>query len=114
MGRIRSVLATFAFASTAASAQMPPSLERPHVDVAALLNLDATRAQRVEAILESARAKMRSARQQIGRPSDDTTRATMRAAMEAIRQDTDKQLATVLSADDIGKLNAALHHPPPR
>ena len=70
--------------------------------------------ERVEAILESARAKMRSARQQIGRPSDDTTRATMRAAMEAIRQDTDKQLATVLSADDIGKLNAALHHPPPR
>ena len=54
---------------------------------------------------------MQAARAQIGRPTDDTTRATLRAAMHAIRVDTDSQLATVLTAEELAKLQAALPKP---
>ena len=112
MTAFRSILASLAFTSTVAGAQaFPPYGTPPRVDVAALLNLDSTRAQQVDAILKTSHEKMRAAREQIGRPTDDTMRTTLRAAMDAIRVDTDQQLATVLSADEIVKLHAALPRP---
>lgn len=113
MSYFRSILASLAFTSTVAGAQtpFPPYGAPPRVDVAALLNLDNTRAQQVDAILKAAHEKMRAARQQIGRPTDDTTRTMMRAAMDAIRGDTDQQLATVLSAEEIVKLHEAMPGP---
>jgi hypothetical protein len=112
MPRFRSILASLAFTSTVAGAQTPPPDSAPrHVDVATLLDLDSTRAQQVDAILKAAHEKMRAARVQIGRPTDDTTRTMMRAAMDAIRVDTDQQLAAVLSADEMVKLHAALPGP---
>jgi len=84
----------------------------PRIDVVNLLSLDATRAARVEAILNGAQSKMRTVHAQLGAPTDDATRATMRAAMEAIRVDTDTKLGTVLTPDELKRLQAAM--PPPR
>jgi hypothetical protein len=80
-----------------------------------LLNLDATRAQAVEAILETARLKHMALREQLGPPNDDSTRAVVMAGVKAIRDDTDQKLATVLTADEIATLRAAMprpRHPP--
>ena len=88
------------------------SARAPRIDVVNLLSLDASRAAQVEAILNGARAKMRTVHEQVERPNDDATRATFRAAMEAIRVDTDHQLAMVLTPDELARLHAAL--PPPR
>jgi periplasmic protein CpxP/Spy len=112
MTPFRSILASLAFTSTVASAQTPPPYGAPpRVDVSALLNLDSTRAQQVDAILKAAHEKMRAAREQIGRPTDETTRTMMRSAMNAIRVETDQQLATVLSAEEIVKLHEAMPGP---
>ena len=111
MSPFRSILASLAFTSAVGSAQTPPYGAPPRVDVATLLNLDSSRAQQVDAILKAAREKMRAAHKQIGRPTDETTRTMMRAAMDAIRVDTDQQLATVLSAEEIVKLHEAMPRP---
>ena len=84
----------------------------PRIDVVNLLSLDATRAAQVEAILNGARARMRTVHAELGAPTDDTTRATFRAAMEAIRVDTDARLGTVLTPDELKRLQAAM--PPAR
>ena len=108
MSKRRSLLASLAFASTVAGAQMAPESAPPRIDIVTYLNLDATRAAQVEAILEGAHERVKSARELIGRPTDDTSRATLHAAMRAIREDTDKRLATVLSAEELARLQAAM------
>jgi hypothetical protein len=105
------VLAALAFASTVATSQPMPGHVPPRVDVVNLLNLDAQRAEQVEAIMKNTRERMMAVRQEIGRPADDTTRATMRAAMQAIRAESDKQLAEVLTADELAKLRDAMPRP---
>lgn len=69
----------------------PPGGPGRPPDIATLLNLDATRAAKVHAIQEASREKMR-----------------------ALREDTDKQLATVLTAEEMAKLKASRPAPPPR
>jgi hypothetical protein len=110
MPSLRKLAASFLFSSSAAVAQMPP-VEQPHADIAVLLDLDATRAQKVYAIMKMAHERMEAARVQIGRPTDETTRAVLRAAMDAIRTDTDRRLAMVLTADELEKLRAARPQP---
>jgi hypothetical protein len=103
-------------AGVAGADMMPPPPEGarpPRVDIVNLLSLDATRAAQVETILNGARSKMRTLHEQLGHPTDDATRATFHAAMEAIRGDTDDKLAAVLSPDELARLHAALP-PPPR
>src|SRR5262249_26465557 len=113
MKTLRSILAFLGFAATVAGAQMPPEASAPpRPDIATMLSIDSERAQKVEAILQSAHVKMRAARESLGRPTDETTRATLHAAMEAIRKDTDQQLLTVLTAEELQRLREAL--PPPR
>lgn len=107
MASFRRLVASLLFSSTAAVAQTPP-VEPPGVDIAVLLNLDASRAERVHAIMKTSRAKMMAAREQLGRPTDEASRSVMRAAMEAIRADTDSQLATVLTPDELDKVHAAM------
>lgn len=113
MFQYRSILALLAFTSTVATAQSPPETRPmpPRVDIAALLDLDAGRAQQVDAIMQAQHARMKAAREQIGRPTGDTTRNLMHAAMQAIRDDTDRQLAAVLTADELARVHAAM---PPR
>jgi hypothetical protein len=108
---LRSIFASITLASTTAMAQMPPEAPR-RIDYAELLNIDTERAGQVEAIMKATHLRMREARAQIGKPTDDTTRSTMHAAMRAIREDADKQLATVLTPDELQKLRAAMPAPP--
>ena len=105
------ILTALALASTVATAQPIPGQGFNRIDVVKLLNLDAERGDKVDAILENAHERMRAARAQIGRPTDDTTRATLHAAMKAIREDTDKQLASVLTPDELEKLMASMPRP---
>jgi protein CpxP len=115
MTRLRVIFASLGLAATVAGAQMQlpgAGARAPRIDVVNLLGLDATRATQVETILQQAHEKVRYAHEQIGPPTDETTRATMHAAMEAIRSDTDAKLGTVLTADELAKLHAAM--PPPR
>jgi hypothetical protein len=107
MASFRRLLASFLFSSTAAVAQMPPP-GAPPVDIAVLLDLDATRADQVHAIMKVAHERIAEARRQIGRPSDDSSRVVMRAAMDAIHAETESALATVLSADELAKLHEAM------
>ena len=105
------IITALALASTVATAQPIPGQGFNRVDVVKLLNLDTERGQKVEAILEQSHARMRSARAQIGRPTDDTTRATLHAAMKAIRDDTDQQLAAVLTPEELDKLMESMPSP---
>ncbi|MEO5691788.1 MAG: hypothetical protein ABIQ72_01570 [Usitatibacter sp.] len=113
MKKLSPVIAALAFASSVATAQFAPT-HPPRVDVVKLLDLDATRAGKVEAILENSRERVMEARRQLGRPTDETTRATMHAAMAAIRTETDSLLAQVLTAEELAKLKAAMPPRPPR
>ena len=105
------ILTALALASTVATAQPIPGQGFNRIDVVKLLNLDAERGTKVEAILENAHVRMRAARAQIGRPTDDTTRATLHAAMKAIRDETDKQLAAVLTLDELERLMTSMPQP---
>ena len=108
----RSALAALALTSAFTQAQMPALDRAPlPVNFAAMLDLDTPRAQVVEAIFENAHQRVMAAHAQIGRPTDDTTRAVMHAAMQAIRQDADKQLASVLTPEELAKLKELM--PPP-
>ena len=106
--------AAAAIAAMAGLAQAQPARPPgppPVAQILASIGVDDTRSQKVVAIFRNSRERAHAARQQIGRPTDDTTRATLRAAMQAIRTDTDRQLAEVLSADELAKLKQAM--PPP-
>jgi hypothetical protein len=110
---VRSALAAVAFSSTLAGAQALPDRSPPRVDVVTLLQLDSRRAELVEAIFENAHERAAVAQRQIGTPSDDTTRATLFAAMYAIRLDADKQLEAVLTSEELAKLRAVIPPPAP-
>jgi hypothetical protein len=105
------ILTALAIASTLATAQPIPGQGFNRVDVVKLLNLDAERGQKVDAILEQSHDRIRAARTQIGRATDETTRNTLHAAMKAIREDTDQKLAAVLTPDELDKLMSSLPRP---
>lgn len=109
MSRVKALFALFGLACGVAVAQMPASEQpRQRPDIRALLNIDAQRASQVQAILENAEKKVRSAHEQIGPVKDDTTRGTLRAAMAAIQWDTNARLAAVLTPDELAKLHAVV------
>ena len=113
MKHLRHVAAALAaFAGLAQADPGRPPGPPPVAQILSGIGVDDARAQKVVLIFDASRQKAQAARQQIGRPTDDTTRATLRAAMEAIRADTDQKLSEVLTADEIAKLRAAM--PPPR
>ena len=115
MKNLRSILAAIAAMAGLAQAQPAPRGAPPPVaKILASIGVDDTRSQKVVAIFRTSHQKREAAMQQIGRPTDDTTRATLRAAMEAIKSDTDQQLAAVLSADELAKLKQAMPPPPHR
>lgn len=91
---LRSALAALAFAASFAKAEVPSVHASPApLNIAAVLNIDTARAQVVQSILESAHQRRV-------------------AAMEAIRAETESQLASVLTADELAKLKQALPPPP--
>jgi Spy/CpxP family protein refolding chaperone len=101
-----------ALASGAAMPQAPSPGARPaRVDAATLLNLDATRAAQVDAILQASREKMRALHQQAGRPADAAARSSLDAATAQVRAEADQQLAAVLTPEELAKLRDALPRP---
>jgi hypothetical protein len=122
MSGLRALLAMACMAAGGvALAHMPqvertPSMEgtQERIDVIALLNLDAARAQRVQAVFERARERMRVAQAQVGPPADATAIVTLHAAMEAIRADTEEKLAAILTDDELARLHRAAPPPPTR
>jgi hypothetical protein len=112
MFMLRLLAAVIGLSAGVASAQFgPPPPSAPRTDVVGGLELDPDRAAKVEAIMQAARARMDTARREIGLPSDDTTRATLHAAMEAIRSDMEEKLAAILSAEELARLRASLPLP---
>ena len=79
-----------------------------------MVRFDAGRAAQVETILANARGRMSLARQQLGAPADEETRAALRYATRAIREETDLQLSAVLTAEELAKLKEAMPKLPPR
>jgi hypothetical protein len=112
----RPMIACLAIFSTVAfaQAQQRPDGPPPRIDVAKVLNIDAARAQKVEAILKASHDKRMALREQMGPGKDEASREAMRAQMRAIREDTDKQLAAVLSPEELKKLHDAMPRPPRR
>ena len=95
MKTLRCGSAALAFAASFAQAEVPSVHASPMpLNIAAVLHIDTARAQVVQSILESAHQRRFE-------------------VMEAIRADTDQQLASVLTADELAKLKEALP-PPPR
>lgn len=93
MKMLRHGFAALGFAVGFAQAEVPSVHASPApLNIAAVLNIDTARAQVVQSILEGAHQRRFE-------------------AMEAIRADTDKQLASVLTAEELARLKDAL--PPP-
>ena len=89
----RIFLAASLLYSTAACAQNPPApAPAPRYDIPTLLNLDPARAEEVRAIMKTTHQKMEAVRTQ----------------MEAIRKETDLQLAAVLTPEEFQKLQSAM------
>lgn len=95
MKMLRYVSAALAFVASFAQAEVPSVHASPvPLNIAVVLNIDTARAQVVQSILDSAHQRRVE-------------------AMEAIRADTDRQLASVLTAEGLARLKEALP-PPPR
>jgi hypothetical protein len=107
MASLRNVFASLLLSSSAAVAQAP-DFNPLGPDVAVLLELEASRARRVNSILHRARLRMANARDQIGDPIDAQSYAILVAAMEAIAADTDRQLGEILTNEEMEKWRAAL------
>jgi hypothetical protein len=109
----RSALAALALTSALSQAEAPQADRAPlPMNFAAMLDLDTMRAQVVEAILENAQVRIRAAREQIGRSGDETTRSVTRAAIQAICDEADKQLASVLTRGELARLKELMAPPP--
>lgn len=101
--------ASTALAATTAFALPDTALIVPvRSQIPAVLSLDGHRARQVDAILESAYARLTMVRSQIGAPATDTARAALLTALLAIRYETDTQLATVLTPDEFARMKESL------
>lgn len=109
---MRLLAAAAAVAATAAFAQPETALAVPaRAQIPAVLSLDAQRARQVDAILESATARLSVVRSNIGSPSDDHARLALLNALLTIRYETDSQLASVLSPEEFARLKESLYPP---
>jgi hypothetical protein len=101
-----------ALAATTASATPDTALVVPvRSQMPAVLNLDHQRARQVDAILESAYARLSMVRSQLGAPANDTARLALLTALLTIRYETDTQLATVLTPDEFARMKESIYLP---
>jgi hypothetical protein len=108
MKMLRSTAAAFAFTTSLVHATGAGPLP---VSYATMIGLDGPRAQVVDTILESAMTRVAWVRGEMGSPSDPTSRNVMRAAMDAIIDDTEQKLDAVLSAKELERLRQAMAPP---
>ena len=101
-----------ALAATAASATPDTALIVPvRSQIPTVLSLDEHRARQVDAILESAYARLSMVRSQIGAPTSDSARLALLTALLTIRYQTDTQLATVLTPDEFARMKESMYLP---
>ena len=101
-----------ALAATAASATPDTALIVPvRSQIPTVLSLDEHRARQVDAILESAYARLSMVRSQIGAPTSDSARLALLTALLTIRYQTDTQLATVLTPDEFARMKESIYLP---
>lgn len=112
MNNMRLLAAAAALAAGAALAHPETALIVPaRTQVATVLNLDASRARQVDAILESAYARMSLVRANAGASLSDNTRLALLTAVLTIRYETDSQLATVLTPEEFARMKESLYLP---
>ncbi len=91
---------------------MGPGMHRPPVDIAKLLNLDAARTEKVNAILANEHAARKALWEaNKGAPADEAAKLAMRDKMKALRDDTRAKLTAVLTPEELQKLRDSLPHP---
>lgn len=108
MKLLRSTAAAFAFATSLVHANGAAPLP---VSYAAMIGLDGPRAEVVDAILENAMSRVAWIRGELGPANDPASRNVMRAAMDAIIDDTEERLVAVLTADELERLKQAMAPP---
>lgn len=108
MKMLRSTAAAFAFATSLVHANGAGPLP---VSYAAMIGLDAPRAQVVDAILENAMTRVAWVRGEMGPANDASSRNVLRAAMDAIIDDTEERLVAVLTPDELQRLKQAMAPP---
>jgi hypothetical protein len=112
MKLLRLIAASAALAATAALATPDTALIVPvRSQIPAVLNLDNQRSRQVDAILESAYARLSMVRSQIGAPANDSARLALLTALLTIRYETDTQLATVLTPDEFARMKESIYTP---
>ena len=94
------------------AARPEPLPQAPFARLIVMLGLDSTRAEIVTAIFEHAHARMQEAHEQLGEPRSEAVRVALDAALHAIHQDAERQLAAVLGPEDLARVKAEM--PPPR
>lgn len=110
---LASLLAVALLGCSPVHAARPAALpESSFVRVIVMLGLDSTRAEIVAAIFDNAHARMEEARRQLGEPTSEAVRTALDAAMRAIHEDLERQLAAVLGPEDLARVKAEI--PPPR
>jgi hypothetical protein len=112
MTLLRLIAASTALATSAVFAQPDTALIVPvRSQIPTVLNLDSPRARQVDAILESAYARLSMVRSQVGAAANDTARLALLTALLTIRYETDTQLATVLTPDEFARMKESLYLP---
>ena len=103
------VVAVALIASGAALAQPAAGMQhQPGEHIVKFLNLDATRAAQVTAIMTDAKSQRIAVMQSMkGKRDDPAAREAAHAQMKAIAEGTKGKLAQVLSADEMAKLKEA-------
>ena len=103
------VVAVALIASGASLAQPAAGMQhQPGERIVKLLNLDATRAAQVTAIMTDAQSQRRAVMESMkGKRGDAAAREAAHAQMKAIHEGTKGKLAQVLSADEMAKLKEA-------
>jgi len=108
MKRYLVALAAMAWLGTA-YAQSPPPRPDPEKFLERLtvvLDLDDYQRAEVKKVLEAQRAKMQTQREQFKASGERPSREQMRAAHEAMKQETEQALSSVLTADQLKKFDA--------
>jgi hypothetical protein len=114
MRGLRTGVAIASFAALLVGAEVPlPELRPPRIEAVKTLGIDAGRAARVESIVMTSYEKARELREQAGALiAEEAVRVAMNHRLQALHEETDAQLAALLSADELKKLREMIPRPP--
>jgi hypothetical protein len=117
-GLISAMLVATAFIGHSAIAQSTtdtPPHTRPQIDFAKTLGLDDARATQLRSILDKSMTARHALMQQIHSAATDADREAVRVQMKALHDATHKEIAALLTADELAKFEELMlkpHKPP--